>query len=618
MQKKSFREDINGLRAIAVLSVLLFHFKSSYLPGGFAGVDVFFVISGFLMTSIIFRGIENNTFSIIEFLKSRAKRIIPALAFVVAIVLAIGYLIFDPSLYRTVGKHAVASLLFISNIIYNRESGYFDIDSHDKLFLHTWSLSVEWQFYIIYPIALIILSKFLTIESLKKAVWVSFFVFLSISIYESSIDKSSSYFLLYSRAWELLIGGIAYIYPLKNKIIHEKFIEIIGLILIITSLFLFSETTEWPSYNALLPAVGTYLCIVANNKNSILSFRPIQGIGLLSYSIYLFHWPILVISNKLDFDLNILSFLVITTSLSLISYNFIEKKRNYSSVSLLAYIFIIIFSYVIFKSGLPARTNGEDTVDFHSKYYGSVGIPDNSKAIRFNENKEVEFILVGDSLSRQYANYLNDNGIGFVGIFSNGCFSMNGYYDVYTEKLRDKCISRYKNLKEAIGKYKNADIIIAQRWDDKINLKSIESSTPVDKSKIIYFIESYLLDISASAGKNNNVYILSLAQGTNRNTFECQQKSKLPIYSIIEKPNCSIPEKKKEMIINTKIKNIVKKMKNSYFIDINDFICDTNECNVVDNEDQPIYSDNRHLSLFGAEYIGDRILKSINDIESNK
>lgn len=471
------------------------------------------------MTSIIFRGIENNTFSIIEFLKSRAKRIIPALAFVVAIVLAIGYLIFDPSLYRTVGKHAVASLLFISNIIYNRESGYFDIDSHDKLFLHTWSLSVEWQFYIIYPIALIILSKFLTIESLKKAVWVSFFVFLSISIYESSIDKSSSYFLLYSRAWELLIGGIAYIYPLKNKIIHEKFIEIIGLILIITSLFLFSETTEWPSYNALLPAVGTYLCIVANNKNSILSFRPIQGIGLLSYSIYLFHWPILVISNKLDFDLNILSFLVITTSLSLISYNFIEKKRNYSSVSLLAYIFIIIFSYVIFKSGLPARTNGEDTVDFHSKYYGGVGIPDNSKAIRFNENKEVEFILVGDSLSRQYANYLNDNGIGFVGIFSNGCFSMNGYYDVYTEKLRDKCISRYKNLKEAIGKYKNADIIIAQRWDDKINLKSIESSTPVDKSKIIYFIESYLLDISASAGKNNNVYILSLAQGTNRNTF---------------------------------------------------------------------------------------------------
>ncbi|ATF53813.1 acyltransferase family protein [Morganella morganii] len=618
MQKKSFREDINGLRAIAVLSVLLFHFKSSYLPGGFAGVDVFFVISGFLMTSIIFRGIENNTFSIIEFLKSRAKRIIPALAFVVAIVLAIGYLIFDPSLYRTVGKHAVASLLFISNIIYNRESGYFDIDSHDKLFLHTWSLSVEWQFYIIYPIALIILSKLLTIESLKKTVWISFFGFLSISIYESSIDKSSSYFLLYSRAWELLIGGIAYIYPLKHKIIHEKFIEIIGLTLIITSLFLFSETTEWPSYNALLPAVGTYLCIVANNKNSILSFRPIQEIGLLSYSIYLFHWPILVISNKLDFNLNILSFLVITILLSLISYNFIEKKRNYSSISLLVYISIIIFSYVIFKSGLPARTNGEDTVDFHSKYYGGVGIPDNSKAIRFNENKEVEFILVGDSLSRQYANYLNDNGIGFVGIFSNGCFSMNGYYDVYTEKLRDKCISRYKNLKEAIGKYKNADIIIAQRWDDKINLKSIESSTPVDKSKIIYFIESYLLDISASAGKNNNVYILSLAQGTNRNTFECQQKSKLPIYSIIEKPNCSIPEKKKEMIINTKIQNIVKKMKNSYFIDINDFICDTNECNVVDNGDQPIYSDNRHLSLFGAEYIGDRILKLINDIESNK
>ncbi|HCR4033766.1 TPA: acyltransferase, partial [Morganella morganii] len=154
MQKTYFRKDINGLRALAVLSVVIFHFNRDYLPGGFIGVDIFFVISGFLMTSIIFRGLLNNNFSYTQFLYSRVKRIIPALMCIISILILFGFLFLEPMSYLSLGKHSFYSLLFSSNIVYWLESGYFDVNSNNKFLLHTWSLSVEWQFYMIYPLVL--------------------------------------------------------------------------------------------------------------------------------------------------------------------------------------------------------------------------------------------------------------------------------------------------------------------------------------------------------------------------------------------------------------------------------------------------------------------------------
>lgn len=143
-----FRKDINGLRAFAVIAVVLFHFNSAWSPGGFAGVDVFFVISGFLMTSIIFRGIEQNSFSVIKFYIARANRIIPALALLCFVLLVGGWFYLTPVEYKALGKHAASSVSFVSNFIYLTEAGYFAASSHEKWLLHTWSLSVEWQFYI--------------------------------------------------------------------------------------------------------------------------------------------------------------------------------------------------------------------------------------------------------------------------------------------------------------------------------------------------------------------------------------------------------------------------------------------------------------------------------------
>ena len=150
-----FREDINGLRAIAVIAVVLFHFNSSWMPGGFAGVDVFFVISGFLMTGIIFKGLEQQKFSILRFYVARANRIIPALAILCIILLILGWFYLTPQDYKALGKHAASSVTFVSNVTYWLESGYFDALASEKWLLHTWSLSVEWQFYLIYPLVLV-------------------------------------------------------------------------------------------------------------------------------------------------------------------------------------------------------------------------------------------------------------------------------------------------------------------------------------------------------------------------------------------------------------------------------------------------------------------------------
>ena len=210
-----FRSDINGLRAIAVIAVVLFHFNSSWLSGGFAGVDVFFVISGFLMTGIIFRGLEQECFSISKFYAARAKRIVPALSVLVIVCLVIGYAVLSPVEYLELNKHAVGSISFISNFIYWTEAGYFDSASGSKWLLHTWSLSVEWQFYILYPIVLVCLKRFMTLNQIKMFILTGAFLGFLLSVYSTTRWPSLSYYLLPTRAWEMMFGGLAYIYPLS-------------------------------------------------------------------------------------------------------------------------------------------------------------------------------------------------------------------------------------------------------------------------------------------------------------------------------------------------------------------------------------------------------------------
>ena len=272
----NFRYDINGLRAIAVLAVVLFHFKPQWLPGGFAGVDVFFVISGFLMTSIIFNGVEKDSFNLFKFYNARANRIIPVLAAVSAVLIIFGWFYLLPTDYSDLGKQIEKSALFISNLLFAEGGGYFDTAEHTKWLLHTWSLSVEWQFYICFPIIIITLKKYLNFTNLKRAVISLFIASFIFSMYATYKDSKTAYFLLTSRAWEMLFGGLAFLYPwsLKNKL-QQISTQCFGLILIGTSYFLISKDTSWPGYMALIPVLGAYLIIVSNYQNNLLISNPI-------------------------------------------------------------------------------------------------------------------------------------------------------------------------------------------------------------------------------------------------------------------------------------------------------------------------------------------------------
>ncbi len=289
------------------------------------------------MTGIIFRGLENNSFSLPKFYLARANRIIPALVAMCLALLIFGWFNLIPIDYRALGNEVVNAIIFVSNIIYSSKNGYFDATSHEKWLLHTWSLSVEWQFYIVYPILLLALKRFFSIETIKKLIIATTLIGFSYSVFATIYQPDSAYYLLASRAWEMLFGGIAYLYPWSFKESQKKLLELSGLALIFISYAFISSDTPWPGHFALLPVIGTYLVIVANRQNSLVTNNPIfQAMGKWSYSIYLWHWPLVVFGewNKMD------NFFIIGIAASIIlgciSFKFIENKQS----GLVKHIFI--------------------------------------------------------------------------------------------------------------------------------------------------------------------------------------------------------------------------------------------------------------------------------------
>ncbi|HGN1019641.1 TPA: acyltransferase family protein [Proteus mirabilis] len=612
MQSKKFRADINGLRAIAVLSVMFFHFNQELVPGGFAGVDVFFVISGFLMTSIIFRGLESNNFSLWSFLKARARRIVPALITIILIVLALGYLFFEPLTYQLVGKHGFSSLLFISNITYANEAGYFDADSFSKLFLHTWSLSVEWQFYIVYPIILLILSKLLSISTLKKIVVISAIISFIFCIYLSSVNKTLSYFMIYTRGWEMLLGGIAFLFPLSTTDNKKRIIEIVGLILIITSFFIFSNSDNWPSYNALLPVFGAYLCIISNNEKTLLSNYAFQKIGLWSYSIYLIHWPFIVFFKKINIETSIFTYFISTILLAFITYSVVEKRRNYKYGLLLCWLLSVSLSYYISIDGIGNRVDEKYRLtkeEFHKKYYGGTKITQGS-IIQYFDMKDTDkpdFIISGDSFMRQYMNSIRHQKLKSIGIFKDGCFITPNLISLKDEFNDQRCIMRYNNFILAMKTHPKTDVIISQAWDSyKIYSRSTQKEI---KSNVEERIINDINEIIKIGGVDRNYFIIGRPQRSNISTFECLARHNLPIWKLAK--SCDKYMDQKVLNINIKLNEFANNKNNVIFIDPNEILCKNGKCLLLNDDNKPIYSDNSHMSLFGSDIVIDYFFKKL-------
>ncbi|WP_306287123.1 acyltransferase [Pseudomonas sp. MD195_PC81_125] len=251
-----FRKSINALRALAVLSVVLFHFKVPGFEGGFAGVDVFFVISGFLMTGIIVNGVQQQNFSLLGFYASRARRIIPALLVLCVTLLVFGYLYLPLDDLRETIRTIKSSLLFSSNFSFAESGNYFAAPLHENWLLHTWSLSVEWQFYLLYPVLIMGLHKCFGADKTRFALVALALMSLAASIIVTRVNPTFAFYMLPTRAWEMIAGGLVFLFPLRLSPRGGAICESLGLLAIAVSVLGFSEADLWPGYLALLPVLG--------------------------------------------------------------------------------------------------------------------------------------------------------------------------------------------------------------------------------------------------------------------------------------------------------------------------------------------------------------------------
>ena len=257
-----YRADIDGLRAIAVLSVIFFHTGIPGFSGGFVGVDVFFVISGYLITSIILKDIQSGQFSIARFYERRIRRIFPALFPVISFTLVVATFLFDPISFESFGKSITATTIFGSNILFWRESGYFDASAITKPLLHTWSLAVEEQFYIFFPLLLIAINRFSKNRYFQWILGICVFSLLT-SIYGVYTHQVATFYLVPTRAWELLFGSLLSlgVIPELKSNVHRNIVSIIGLGLIIFSVGFYNESTLFPGISAMAPVMGSSFII---------------------------------------------------------------------------------------------------------------------------------------------------------------------------------------------------------------------------------------------------------------------------------------------------------------------------------------------------------------------
>lgn len=293
-----YRHDIDGLRAISIMGVVLYHAFPSLLTGGFIGVDVFFVISGYLISSIIFKSLKSSEFSLIQFYKKRILRIFPALLTVLAVVYVCGWFFLFSKEFQQLGKHMAASAGFVQNLALLKEAGYFDTVSESKPLMHLWSLAIEEQFYIFYPLLIWATwklgGKFTTI--ILPLLIASF----AYSIYVIGINTSQAFFLPHARFWELLAGALLASLLQKPFLLSRRLRQacaFIGLLFIVGGYFVITPQSHFPGWWALLPTIGTFLIILSGPdtwvNHHLLGSRPMQFVGQISYPLYLWHWPVL-------------------------------------------------------------------------------------------------------------------------------------------------------------------------------------------------------------------------------------------------------------------------------------------------------------------------------------
>ncbi|HEY2446560.1 MAG TPA: acyltransferase family protein [Rhizomicrobium sp.] len=374
--RSGYRPEIDGLRAVAIVPVVLFHYRAPGFGGGFVGVDVFFVISGYLITRLIWSEMERGTFSLARFYERRVRRIFPALFAMLAVVSAAALVFFFPVDLVRYARSLVATALFAANFEFWHEAGYFDVLANQKPLLHLWSIAVEEQFYLLYPALLLVLRGVSRRQRLAAIAGI-FLASLVLSTWGAGSARIAAFYLLPTRSWELMLGALIGLGALPNpkSAVVSDLLASLGLILIAGSVLAFTPETSFPGWLALVPTLGAALVIHGANPEStltgkVLSARPLVWIGLISYSLYLWHWPVFVFATYVGFTepsgIGSVTLISLSVVLAAISWRFVEqplrrplrsssRRTAFAAAALVAGLTAASGALATSSDGLPQR-----------------------------------------------------------------------------------------------------------------------------------------------------------------------------------------------------------------------------------------------------------------------
>lgn len=645
--KKNYRADVDGLRALACLAVVIYHAFPNSIQGGFVGVDIFFVISGFIISSILYRNLfdkENpGRVNIIDFYIKRVRRIFPALIAVLVFVAVAGYFILLPDEYRRLGTHIIGGSTYISNIILYLESGsYFNTESNQKALLHLWSLGVEEQFYLFFPLILWVLYR-CKLSFIKSLIVFSVISFITNIYFIESGNGSHSFYMVWTRFWELSFGAIlAFLVMFKHDFMDKvqgksnaDILSTLGIILIIIAYATIPQDEYFPGYRAMLPVLGAVLIIAAGPKafinHKILSSKLFVFLGLISYSLYLWHWPLLAFDNVLEGSnsnsLVRIGLVVVSIVLATLTFYFIEpplrygKGRKLKSIGLFTTLLLLgVVGFFIHKGEIAYKN--KVTVDFggiidNQEYAKNclLKFPDfvkqNELACYVKDTEKNDIDIIGDSHTLSLANGLfkafenEEHALTLLPVtaqcpFYNCSIDNKDRYSLY------KLINQ--NLDFALND-SETQLVVLTHYPIAV-YKDEESPEIKDQHEVVFNTATKTF----KKFKDKNIKVLYLLDiptmddATYKNFKNSRRFGRVANYTFSRtlSDNQSIKKTFESAVVEA-----AKGFDNVKVLNLSDYMCKDDVCPAFDKQGNALYIDTNHLSVYGSKMIAPKIKEKV-------
>ncbi|MBX9450571.1 MAG: acyltransferase [Mesorhizobium sp.] len=629
----TYRADIEGLRAIAVLLVVLFHVDKSWSPGGFVGVDVFFVISGFLITGILVRDLDAGTFSYGEFYSRRIRRIIPAMLVVTAVTCVAGAILLLPDDLVDLGWSAVATVLSAANIYFTLflDTSYFAPQSDAQPLLHMWSLGVEEQFYLLWPAFLALVFRWRSrLAALLCGVVVASLL-CSVALLHFG-QFSWAYYMLPSRAFQLALGGLVFVLMYRKvqawSGVMATLAAACGLALVIGSALLLSEADAYPGLNAIPVTLGTGLLLASGTCQQpvarLLGFGPLRFFGKVSYSMYLWHWPVLAFQRYYSPDLSLqqkLASVCAIVLLAWLSYRFVEQPFRYGARpfrwTLTRYLVVpgaaisALAAFLILSSGVPPWISEERLARIENPVAPAFSFPFVCQASEITkdlassadcvlgEADRPSVLLYGDSNAAHYVGAMRviaeANGLTFRNLAHSSCPPINANPTPFVyARYREPCIASLEVAEEVLSEYQT--VVIGAAWAayDAMDPRAFREQVAAQVDRLV------------TAGKS--VVLLGLIPPQPRFDRACLAKRAL--LPLVDCEQVRVREQVPE--INVVLEEIASKYPHVWYLDPYPALCRNQRCLAYDSE-TPLYYDAGHLSMSGSEKVGQLWLRQIRE-----